>query len=86
MKQTAINACKTEEEKTSIKEMTIEKLEDFGLLCKVGRNRYPTHAFDLLTENHNKAAKIQCALFKGISRDIFIDQKRIYWPDTGTGG
>lgn len=80
MKQTAINACKTEEEKTSIKEMTIEKLEDFGLLCKVGRNRYPTHAFDLLTENHNKAAKIQCALFKGISRDIFIDQKEFTGP------
>lgn len=45
MKQTAINACKTEEEKTSIKEMTIEKLEDFGLLCKVGRDRYPTHSY-----------------------------------------
>ena len=75
MKQTAINACKTEEEKASIKDMTLEKLEDFGLLCKVGRDRYPTHAFDLLTDNHNKAAKIQCALFKGITRDIFIDQK-----------
>ena len=75
MKQTAINACKTEEEKASIKDMTLEKLEDFGLLCRVGRDRYPTHAFDLLTDNHNKAAKIQCALFKGISRDVFIDQK-----------
>ena len=75
MRQTAISACKTEEEKASIKDMTLEKLEDFGLLCKVGRDRYPTHAFDLLTDNHNKAAKIQCALFKGISRDVFIDQK-----------
>lgn len=80
MKQTAINACKTEEEKASIKDMTLEKLEDFGLLCKVGRDRYPTHAFDLLTDNHNKAAKIQCALFKGISRDIFIDQKEFDGP------
>ena len=75
MKQRAINACKTEEEKASVKDMTLEKLEDFRLLCKVGRDQYPTHAFDLLTDNHNKAAKIQCALFKGISRDIFIDQK-----------
>lgn len=75
MKRIAINACKTEEEKASIKDMTLEKLEDFGLLCKVGRDRYPTHAFDLMTDNHNKAAKIQCALFKGTSRDIFIDQK-----------
>ena len=80
MKQTAMNECKTEEEKTSIKDMTLEKLEDFGLLCKVGRDIYPTHAFDLLTDNHNKAAKIQCALFKGISRDIFIDQKEFTGP------
>ena len=80
MKQTTMNECKTEEEKTSIKDMTLEKLEDFGLLCKVGRDIYPTHAFDLLTDNHNKAAKIQCALFKGISRDIFIDQKEFTGP------
>ncbi len=80
MKQIAINASKTEEEKASIKDMTLEKLEDFGLLCKVGRDRYPTHAFDLMTDNHNKAAKIQCALFKGTSRDIFIDQKEFTGP------
>lgn len=64
----------------TIEDMTLEKLEDFGLLCKVGRDIYPTHAFDLLTDNHNKAAKIQCALFKGISRDIFIDQKEFTGP------
>lgn len=80
MKQIAINACKMEEEKASIKDMTLEKLEDFGLLCKVGRDRYPTHAFDLMTDNHDKAAKIQCALFKGTSRDVFIDQKEFTGP------
>ena len=75
MKQTAKNACKTEEEKASIKDMTLEKLEDFGLLCKVGRDRYPTHAFDLMTDNHNKAAKVQCALFKGF-QEIYLSTKR----------
>lgn len=34
MKQTAINACKTEEEKVSIKDMTLEKLEDFGYCAR----------------------------------------------------
>lgn len=80
MKRIAVNACATEEEKLAIKDMTIAKLHDFGLLCMVGRNPYPTHAFDLLTDNTNKAAKIQCALFKGISRDIFIDQKEFTGP------
>lgn len=59
----------------AVKEMTIAKLHDFGILCMVGRNSYPTHAFDLLTDNTNKAAKIQCALFKGKTKDIFIDRK-----------
>jgi predicted HTH transcriptional regulator len=60
--------------------MTLEKLHDFGVLCKVGKNPYPTHAFDLLTDNTNKAAKIQCALFKGKTRDIFIDKKEFNGP------
>ncbi|MCM1387464.1 MAG: putative DNA binding domain-containing protein [Bacillus sp. (in: Bacteria)] len=80
MKQIAIDSCKTEDEKTAIKEMTPEKLEDFGILCRVGRTLYPTHAFDLLTDNKNKYAKIQCALFKGITRDVFIDKKEFSEP------
>ena len=60
--------------------MTPEKLHDFGVLCKVGRNLYPTHAFNLLTSNTNKFSKIQCALFKGKTRDIFIDRKEFDGP------
>ena len=80
MKQIAMDSCETEEEKLAIKDMTLEKLHDFGILCKVGRNPYPTHAFDLLTDNKNKAAKIQCALFKGNTRDLFIDRKEFCGP------
>ena len=80
MKQIAMDSCETEEEKLAIKDMTLEKLHDFGILCKVGRNPYPTHAFDLLTDNKNKAAKIQCALFKGNTRDLFIDRKEFRGP------
>ena len=75
MKQIAIDSCETEEEKLAVKDMTLEKLHDFGVLCRVGRNPYPTHAFDLLTDNRNKSSKVQCALFKGKTRDIFIDRK-----------
>lgn len=80
MKKVAIDSCKTEEEKLAVKEMTLEKLHDFGVLCRVGRNPYPTHCFNLLTDNTNKAAKIQCALFKGTTRDIFIDRKEFDGP------
>ena len=80
MKQIAIESCKTEEERYAVKDMTLEKLHDFGMLCRIGRNPYPTHAFNLMTDNTNKAAKIQCALFKGTIRDIFIDRKEFSGP------
>lgn len=81
MKNIAIDSCETKEEKQLVKDMTIEKLHDFGVLCKVGKNLYPTHAFDLLADNKkNKFSKIQCALFKGKTRDIFIDRKEFDGP------
>lgn len=83
MTQTAIDSCKTEDEKNEVKEMTLEKLHDFGILCRVGRNLYPTHAFDLLTDNTNKFSKVQCAVFKGTARDVFIDQKEFKGPIYG---
>ena len=74
------DACKNEEEKNEIRDVTIEKLEDWGLLCKVGKDLYPTHAFMLMTDNRVRYAKIQCALFKGRTRDIFIDRKEYTGP------
>lgn len=75
MKQIALDACTTDEQKAEIKDITIEKLEDFGVLYRESKNLFPTHAFNLLTDNKNRFAKIQCGLFKGITRDVFIDQK-----------
>ena len=75
MKKIAMSACHTKDEMLAVKDMTIEKLEDFGVLCKVGGKLSPANAFGLLTENKNRFARIQCALFKGLTRDIFIDQK-----------
>ena len=80
MKKIAIEGCHTEEEKLAVKDMTLAKLHDFGILRTVGRKPYPTHAFDLLTDNTSKAAKVQCALFKGTTRDIFIDRKEFTGP------
>lgn len=80
MKEIALDSCKNEEDKAEIKNVTIEKLEDFGLLCRLGKGLYPTHAFMLMTDNKVKYAKIQCALFKGTTRDIFIDKKEFGGP------
>lgn len=80
MKRIALEACKTEDEKAEVKDMTLEKLEDFGVLNKAGKKYSVTNAFELLTDNKNRNAKVQCALFKGITRDVFIDQKEFNGP------
>lgn len=80
MKEVALTSCKTEDEKADVPDMTIAKLEDMGLLCMVGRDYAPTHGFRLMTDNQIKFAKIQCALFKGMERDEFIDRKEFKGP------
>lgn len=80
MRNIAMESCKTDEERALVKEMTVEKLEDFGLLCKVGRDLYPTNAFMLMTNNRLRHAKIQCALFKGNTRTVFIDKREFDGP------
>ena len=80
MREEALSTCHTDEDKSAIKEMTIQKLEDFGVLCRVGGELSPTHAFALMTDNKVRYAKIQCARFKGTQRDIFIDKREFDGP------
>lgn len=75
MYQTALNGCKTQEERDAVNMVTLEKLEDFGILCKDGHEYRFTHAYTLLTKPMDRFVKIQCAVFKGLVRDEFIDRK-----------
>lgn len=78
MYQTALDNSRTPEEKASVHELTLEKLEDFGILRKEEGEYVPTRAFTLLTEPKERHVKIQCALFKGTDRVDFIDRKE-FW-------
>lgn len=80
MYRTAINACGSEMEKEATHPLTIEKLEDFGVLCRTGRSYAPTRSFTLLTKPIDRNIKIQCAVFKGTTRDEFIDRKEFRGP------
>ena len=75
MYQTAISACRTDEECHAIKPMTLQKLEMFSILHRNGHKLMPTHAFELLTKPTDTFVKIQCAIFKGNDRAVFIDRK-----------
>ena len=80
MYQTALDSCKTQEERDAVKMVTLEKLEDFGVLRKDGHDYRFTHAYTLLTNPKDRFVKIQCAVFKGLVRDEFIDRKEFCGP------
>lgn len=58
-----------------VRNITVTNLENWGILKKSGQNYFPTNAFVLCTNNTFRFAKIQCALFKGKDRSVFIDRR-----------
>lgn len=63
-----------------VRKITVTNLENWGLLKKSDQNYLPTNAFVLCTNNTFRFAKIQCALFKGEDRAVFIDKREFVGP------
>ena len=71
---TAITDCMKRSETSSVHKVTIQNLEKWGILKRVGGELKPTVAFDLLTTNTNRFAKVQCACFEGTTSEVLIDR------------
>lgn len=80
MKERAMAACKTSEERGLVKDITKGNLFSWGLLTKREDEIFPTNAFVLMTENDFPQARIQCAVFKGNTRSEFIDKREYDGP------
>ena len=65
---------------SKVRKITVTNLENWGILKKNGQNYLPTNAFVLFTNNTFRFAKIQCALFKGEDRAVFIDRREFAGP------
>ncbi len=75
MYQYAVEHCKSKEAAERIHCLTRQNLLSWGFLAKRGEVFYPTNAFLLMTHNPLPQATIQCAVFKGADRDVFIDRR-----------
>ena len=75
-----VNAVGSEDEKKSIQEVTMDQLLNWKIIKKADGEVMATNAFVLLTSDYFRFAKIQCAVFKGNDRDIFIDRKEFSGP------
>lgn len=75
-----VEAVKTKSEKEKVKDVTVQNLINWGIIKNVDGTLVSTNAFVLLTDNTFPFAKIQCALFKGIERVVFIDKRDFEGP------
>ncbi len=70
-----INLYRTEKDGQNAPKTTKETLIGWGVLKQDKTEVLPTNAFALLTDNPFGQAKIQCAVFKGESKSVFLDRK-----------
>ena len=80
MQKHIVTALRERGESPVEKEITITNLENWAIVKRVEDKLYPTVAFDLLTENTQRYAKIQCGLFKGTDRVVFLDKREYAGP------
>lgn len=73
----AIYLCNSNEAKAQIQKVTKNQLLSWRLLVEKNGEYYPTNGYRLLDGKNNQLgdASIQCAVFKGTVRDIFITRK-----------
>lgn len=80
IKSYMVEAAKTKSEKEKVKDVTVQNLINWGIVKNLDGILVPTNAFVLLTNNTFPFAKIQCALFKGTEKVIFIDKRDFEGP------
>jgi predicted HTH transcriptional regulator len=62
------------------KTVTPDQLDRWGVIKREGGKIRPTNAFMLLTDNPFHFARVQCGLFKGTDRVVFIDKREFDGP------
>lgn len=80
IKRYMMEAVTTKTEKEKVKDVTIQNLINWGIIRNLNGTLVPTNAFILLTDNVFPFAKMQCALFKGTERVVFIDKRDYEGP------
>lgn len=80
LKSTALHHCMNDEEKLGIKDVTKNTLLSWGVLIEKDGMLNPTVAFCLLSGKFAPKSVIQCGVFKGKNRSIFLDRREFSGP------
>ncbi len=80
MKEQAIKNAHTEEQKASIKDVGRQQLRSWGVLIEHDGKDYPSNAFAILTGNGGLHIATQCGVFKGTTKEVFVDRREYTGP------
>ena len=62
-------------QKSKVKKVTKNKLVEWGIIAEEADGIHPTNAYNFLLGKEKYSSMIQCAVFKGNKRGIFIDKR-----------
>lgn len=80
MKEQAVKNARGEEHKASIKDVGRQQLRSWGILIERDGKDYPSNAFAILTGNGGLHVATQCGVFKGRTKEVFVDQREYDGP------
>ena len=81
MKKIAIANCKDKVQRQSVKDVTKNILLNWGFLAEdQDGSVHPTNAWIFLTGQDAFLSKIQCGMFKGTTREVFLDRREYGGP------
>lgn len=80
MKEQAIKNAHTEEQKASVKDIGRQQLRSWGILIERDGKDFPSNAYAILTGCGALNNTIQCGVFKGTTKEIFVDRRQYDGP------
>lgn len=80
MKEQAIKNAHSEEQKASIKEVGRQQLRSWGVLIERDGKDYPSNAYAILTGCGALPVATQCGVFKGTTKEVFVDRREYTGP------
>ncbi len=80
MKEQAVKNARSEEQKASIKDVGRQQLRAWGILIERDGKDYPSNAFAILTGCGGLHVATQCGVFKGTTKEVFVDRREYAGP------
>ena len=80
MKEQAIKNAHNEEQKALVKEVGRQQLCSWGVLIERDGKYYPSNAYAILTGCGGLHVVTQCGVFKGTTKEVFVDRREYTGP------